>query len=491
MFGETLEKLLEQSGVKQYLLAQTLQYDASYISKWISGASLPSEKNSVVLSRKIGAFIADNAPDDAAESLCRTLDVDRRQDLAQAVTSALLEAYGDSAGARKPVRKSGDVSFVVNPTGERVLCGASRKRLNLERPVRIVIFADLYQMSRNAKLELAGIENGRFTVRRKLKNLRLDMVIPFPREEESSVYHTILIIHMLANYSRLNFSLYAGEYARGKIACAVDRSYVFTTLLGDSAHCLSNTLCTNAGAAEQAYAAMTSMINPECLLFLKTDLNAMLRDQYYAQSVLSPNLRWLMGHMTEQLLPRDLFDGLLAELPVETPLREHMEKGFSLTANVLGFTGARVMVYETAITNYALTGELDFFNRRLTVSAQRRLLHLTYLRELLEREPLRFQLIRRGFSDDFQQITNPCVFLSDTTGYLRLENGAYEDNILLINGARNRANFDGFFEQIWVNGGGVTYDDRQAIGAFIDHQIDTLRMLIRVEEAPRAQTDNR
>lgn len=487
MFGETLEKLLEQSGVKQYLLAQSLQYDASYISKWISGASLPSEKNSVELSRKIGAFIADNATDEAAESLCRTLDAASRAELAQAVTSALLEAYGDSVGARKPVRKSGDVSFVVNPTGERVLCGASRKRLNLERPVRIVIFADLYQMSRNAKLELAGIENGRFAVRRKLKNLRLDMVIPFPRDEESSVYHTILIIHMLANYSRLNFSLYAGEYARGKIICAVDRNYVFTTLLGDSARCLSNTLCTNAGASEQAYASMTAMINQECLLFLKTDLGAMLRDQYYAQSVLSPNLRWLMGHMTEQLLPADVFDELLAEQPAEMPLRAHMEKAFSLTANVLGFSGARVMVYESAITNYALTGELDFFNRRLTVSAQRRLRHLTYLRELLlQREHLRFQLIRRGFSDDFQQITNPCVFLSDTTGYLRLENGAYEDNILLINGARNRAGFDGFFEEIWENGGGVTYDDRRTVGAFIDHQIDTLRMLIRVEEAPRA-----
>jgi len=485
VFGEELAKLLEKSGMKQYLLAQALQYDASYVSKWISGASLPSEKTAVEVTARIGAFIAENATDAAVETICREWDIHGREELAQAASAALLEAYGDSVGTRKPVRQSGDVSFVVNPTGERVLCTASRKRLNVEKTLRIAVFADLLGMSRTAKLELAGIENGRFAVYRKLKNVRLDMVIPPLCDDESGVYNTILIIHMLTNYSRLCFSLYSGTYVCGKIACAVDRQYVFTTILGDGGRCLTNTLCNNAGAAEQAYVTMASMINQENLLFRKTDMNRLLLEQYYAQSVLSPNVRWLLGHMMELLLPEDVFGEMMRTLTIDAPLRESMERAYFLTKNVLAFSTVRVMIYESAITNYALTGEMDFFNRKLTATVDQRLRHLTLLMDTLgKQDNVKLQLIRRGFSDDFQHITNPCVFLSDTTGYLRLENGEYEDDILLINGVQNRGHFDRFFEEIWHGSADVSYSDKATVSAFIRSQIDALNMLNLLENEP-------
>lgn len=40
-FSELLEQLINMSGVKSTGLAKALQYDASYISKWVSGRMLP------------------------------------------------------------------------------------------------------------------------------------------------------------------------------------------------------------------------------------------------------------------------------------------------------------------------------------------------------------------------------------------------------------------------------------------------------------------
>ena len=46
-FSILLEHLLEVAEVKNYTLAKRLQYDVSYISKWVSGRMLPAKCNLV------------------------------------------------------------------------------------------------------------------------------------------------------------------------------------------------------------------------------------------------------------------------------------------------------------------------------------------------------------------------------------------------------------------------------------------------------------
>ena len=44
-FGHLLENLLYIAEIKNSSLAKALQYDVSYISKWINGRKLPAERN--------------------------------------------------------------------------------------------------------------------------------------------------------------------------------------------------------------------------------------------------------------------------------------------------------------------------------------------------------------------------------------------------------------------------------------------------------------
>ena len=43
-FGKLLKHLMAAAELKYYTLAQELQYDVSYISKWTGGQMLPAEK---------------------------------------------------------------------------------------------------------------------------------------------------------------------------------------------------------------------------------------------------------------------------------------------------------------------------------------------------------------------------------------------------------------------------------------------------------------
>lgn len=54
-FSKLLSYLMEVSELKNYTLANHLQYDVSYISKWINGQMLPGSKTEkTVLQGKIG-----------------------------------------------------------------------------------------------------------------------------------------------------------------------------------------------------------------------------------------------------------------------------------------------------------------------------------------------------------------------------------------------------------------------------------------------------
>ena len=52
-FSALLEHLVATAEVKHMTLAKALQYDVSYISKWVGGRVLPTEKSASEILQKI------------------------------------------------------------------------------------------------------------------------------------------------------------------------------------------------------------------------------------------------------------------------------------------------------------------------------------------------------------------------------------------------------------------------------------------------------
>lgn len=52
-FSTLLEHLMSVVALKHYVVAQALQYDVSYISKWIGGKALPAEKSAEDVLRRL------------------------------------------------------------------------------------------------------------------------------------------------------------------------------------------------------------------------------------------------------------------------------------------------------------------------------------------------------------------------------------------------------------------------------------------------------
>ena len=483
-FGSLLEQILLTAGIKNYTLANTLSYDVSYISKWLSGRSVPSKKNIENIARTVGAMAAAAAGgNDGKEKLKRRFGAANERELEERIYRELLDAYSATTGELNREKYASNASLIVHPDGQRALLQDYIRDMDLSASLNIAVLADFFSLDKTAKLLLAGIDRDGFRLRRMRDDVQLHFIIDIAQLKGESVYDVILFIHLLTNYSLADFSLLHSHFASGKLVFSVMDQYAGMNILTDNCQFLCMSSTRSRDEVNGIFQELMTLENPDRTLFSPTTITQMLESHEYIQSLVSPRIRWLVGHMTEHFLSPELFEELAAEVfGGQEKLREEAQKAYLLSQNVLYKKEIAMMVYDTALTDFILSGELDFFNHRVILNPEQRKMQLEYMRDSFRsKENLQIRMVEEGFSADFRNISNPCFFLSDSIGYLRLENGYYEKNILLLSDKMLKNIFDRFFEEIWYNNQEVVISDLSVILEKVDNLIEAAGLLINVD----------
>lgn len=79
-FGDTLKRAVEISGMKYSTIARRINFDPSYISKWINSDLLPSHKASSFICAKLSEIILEDIKDEDLIRLCEQLDIKCTED---------------------------------------------------------------------------------------------------------------------------------------------------------------------------------------------------------------------------------------------------------------------------------------------------------------------------------------------------------------------------------------------------------------------------
>ena len=485
-FGKTLEKFLLTSNVKNYTVAKALNYDVSYISKWISASALPSKKNADFVMETIAETISGQVQAEYLENLCRSLGVTDRNLLKKALQERLSEAYCAASGQAQQSRYFNNAAFSVRPDGKHTLTSelvGSGDPFNREKPLRIAVMADLFAMERKVKLSLAGIENSRFRIREKCDGIRMDFIIDLDGLSGKEVYDVILLIHLLTHYSLTDFQLSYSRGAAGKLVFAVENRWAEASVLGGRRQFLCTSSVTELKTVNGLYEAILTEQDPDRMIFQTADMDDMLRSREYIRALLSREEKWLIGHVTEHLLSKELFERLSEEIFGQQPeLLCEGKRAHALTCSAAGQNGIELMIYDTALTDFVMTGEVDFFNHKVVIPPEERKKQLQHMRSLLaETQGLQVKMVRGGFSDDFKYITNPCMFLSGDIDCLRLENGCYSNNLLPVKDKSLQKVFHTFFEEIWNNRPDVVLADRNSLLEKLDGLLSAADLLAGVD----------
>ena len=92
-FSSLLEHLMETAELKNYTLANDLQYDVSYISKWVSGRMLPSAKTDRTVLQGISRCLVNQGSPDGIRKLMTDYQVNNLEDLYGAIYDNLVAEY--------------------------------------------------------------------------------------------------------------------------------------------------------------------------------------------------------------------------------------------------------------------------------------------------------------------------------------------------------------------------------------------------------------
>lgn len=478
-FGSELERLLLLTELKNSVVSEALSYDVSYISKWTTGKAIPSAKNIDKICSVVSEMAVSQGSDDGISALLSLYGVENRTVLAEAIKETLMGAYADATGRFNESKYMNNSVFKASPKGMYPLLVDYEELIDKNQPVEIAVMADIFSMDHESKLKMAGIQDHRFIIKEKNDKIKLNYVIDLDSLDGDSVYDVLLLTHMMANFSRTDFRLYYSDLAAGKLMISVKEKFAGISLLGRNNQFMCTTSTRDRGVVEDIYNSVRDGIEQDKVLFFATDMKSLLESYEYLQTLISQDTRWLIGHITEHFISPELFAELKEQCFADSPqAKQEAERAYLVATNAIKNNQLRMMVYSSAFVDFALSGEVDFFNNKVVVTPQQRKRELMHIKELLQAmDAEHLKMMNGGFSDDFKYVTNPCMFLADSLDYLRLENLQYENNLMLIKDNRARQVFDIFFEKIWTYDHMNMVTDHEEIIGKLDSLIQTAELL--------------
>ena len=142
----------------------------------------------------------------------------------------------------------------------------------------------------------------------------------------------------------------------------------------------------------------------------------------------------------------------------------------------------QMLICESAISRFVVTGEIDFFNHKIVLDFEQRERVIDHFRKMVkESASLNVRLVHEPLVSDSQYGSTPSVFLSSTSSYLRLKTRWTDENLLLKFNRPEILNlYSSFFREIWNSKDHVN-SDKDEIDRFAAHLLQGLKLLATVK----------
>ena len=456
-FSSLLKQLMTIADVKNYALARDLQFDESYVSKMISGTLMPPKKTSDRVMRTISRCIVSALDDNRRQTMMAEYQITREKDLEPAIYDNLMAEYNYVMGLKEETGSelAQKVSYFPELTLSQFLQKTRHPSVRQVKSLDVITAIDILSLDRQYQLALAALENSSDVVSKNYPNVRFSMLMNLDGNSGQNTYNVTFLLNLLTNLSDIDFQLYNWPRAAGKVIFTIRDAYSIAGMIVDESHCIAVSTSEDPANANATYDRLRSLCSPENLIVRKENMEDKLRDNDYIRFLLGRNQRWLLGHMTEHLMPESLFEELAPEYCRNREITlEQLRRIHAMARSVMDELEIRVMICEKALMEFAVSGELDFFNSKMYLTPEQRLTYLRYMCTLPEKNSrVQCKVIRVGAVSDVQHIPDPTVFLTDGMGYLRLARSGAEYNMSIVKRMDALEMLRAFFEDVWQGKG--------------------------------------
>lgn len=493
-FSILLESLMKAANLRNISLAQELQYDVSYISKWVNGRTLPSEKGVDKILYGISRCVTNSLQGEQREQLYHNYNVFCESDLEQAIYDNLLIEYNYVKNLKTDTGSeiAPQVAYYPELTLMQFVMKMRHPVLRKVESLEVVAMLDLLAMDKNCQGVVAELQNNyNAGADRQYPGVHFSMLIDTSREQGDSLRNTELLLNMISNFSNVDFALYETKQAIGKLIFAVKEGFVISGMMTDTSHCIAVTSCEDSDISDTMYEKLKSFCRSSNRILEHFSVHDFLAENKCMKAILSENQFWLISSVTEHFLSGELLEELLEEQVREQQGEATLElirKNYYLIRNVMDEISVKVLVYESALQNFMVSGELDLFGCRVFLSIRQRLCYFENMIEKLKRNPkIESCVFSTEYLNNFQLINTPNVFCTNTISYIRLKNHSRVEALSKISVSRM---FENSFEEIWMRlhvgttQGGWNAGD---VRGLLDQYVHSLQILSKTEETEETE----
>ena len=421
--------------LKNTVLAQELQYDVSYISKWTNGQILPAEKGVEKILKGISSCIIQALDDTGREQLYIQYTVDNLEDLEGAIYDNLLIEYNYVKELKVDTGSEIAPPFMYYPelTLIQFIDKMRHPVLRSVQSLDVIAMLDLFSMEKYCQYAIADLQNnGMRGPRIKYPGVHFKMLLDMSGVMTNPIYNTTLIMNMISNFTTLDFSIYESKQAKGKAVFAVDNGYIISGMMTDNNHCIAVTTSEEQDICSAMYDKLKSYCTKNNRILAQIEMEEFLEDNNYMKSILCEKHFYMLSYLSEHLMSEELFESIVEEMKSteEPELIKNIRKTYYLTKSILMETETNIILNDAAIHSIMVDGEVSFFHKRIMLNANQR---LAFLKSILDDQQqntgIKIRLLAREAFSGIQLIGKPNVFISQSMSHLRIPD-VNENNIV-------------------------------------------------------------
>ncbi|MBC5995531.1 XRE family transcriptional regulator [Romboutsia ilealis] len=471
-FGQLLDKLLYLSNQKKSTLAKILGYDVSYISKWINGKNLPTQKSISDVCKRTSEFIVNSLTPITMQDLKGYFeiddDVDTNSILSKYLEENLKESYIFTAQKNIPNIHSRthwednyNSMMHINPRlRKQYLSKDMYSFLNKSNKLDLIISANLYRLNNSDRMAISDMKDQLAELEDNVK-VRARLLMGFEGEHEDVIFNTILIINMITKYPDMDFKVYNCEVDSNSIMAVVKDSIFHMAIFNKDKQCLLTNMSKEKRIIDEMYYSLDEMVKNQGkpIIDRKTSIE-MIRDKKFTQYIMNQDLRLLLGSISELFMPYDLFNEVASLVfGDDDEVLDELKKINMFLQNVTYTSKLKVLIYESGLESYISSGKLNFFNIPVELTFEQREKHINHIEKIItESENVEIKLIDGNFVEGFKEDENPSLYLSKTLKIMKINPQSRINDYAIIRDSEFKNICDIFFDSIWENE--IVVDDK-------------------------------
>lgn len=462
-FGKLLEKLLHLSNQKKSSLAKALGYDVSYISKWINGKNLPTQKNISDVCKITSEFIVDSLNMSHMQELKDYFEIDKDLEsntvLAQYLERSLKESYMHTAEKSVPnlykkthSEDSYNSMTHINPRlRKQYLSKDASLFMNSSNKLDLIISADLYKLNDSDKMAIYDMKKDLMSINTS-HDIRVRLLMEFDKRDSDELLNTIMIINMITTYPEINFEIFNCEVDSNVVISVIKDRIFHAAIYTKDRRCLFTNMSKDKDIVDEVYYSLEDILKNRAkpILEVKSTLD-IIRKRTYLQYIMGQDLRWIIGRMNELFMPYDLFEELAESIFGDNKeILDELKKINMLLQNVIYKSKLKVLIYEKEIRKYISVGMLNFFNIPIKLTFEQRERHINYIKKVIkESDNVEIKLIDGDFIDTFKETQDYSIYLSKTLTMMSINPTENHNDYAILKNSEFKNICDKVFKILW------------------------------------------